>query len=165
MIKEQTILTKEIMTREVITVFQEDSLLNASEKMLKNEFNGLPVVDKKGKVVGIITEYDLLTKGTAIHLPTFIKLFRSTRKTDDYLVKGGLEEAFSFTVKDVMNSEPLTLGEDATLTELVHTFSEHHRINPIPIVNKSGILIGIVSRFDIIKFYANALQKMRDFNK
>ena len=136
-------------------------LLMASQKMLRNEFTGLPVVDAKKKVVGIVTEYDLLTKGTAIHLPTFIKLFSDypLSRTAESLMKGKLKDLLSFSVKDVMNTDPIVLKESATISEVVKIFGKHHRVNPIPIVNAVGVLVGIVSRYDIIKFYASMLER------
>lgn len=155
------ILIKDLMTPDVVSVRPETSLLDASEAIVSNQFNGLPVIDEEGKVVGILTEYDLLSKGTAIHLPTFIKLFGAypDHQKEDYLIGKNLGDILSFTVKDVMNSDPLTMRQDDTLTALVDQFSTHHHVNPIPIVDHDGKLVGIVSRFDIVRYYASILQE------
>jgi len=71
----EKIRARDIMTRKVVSVFPETTLLEVSDKFIRHELNGLPVINKSRKVVGIITEYDLLTKGTALHLPTLAKLF------------------------------------------------------------------------------------------
>ncbi len=128
--------------------------MSEAGKLLANHnFNGMPVIDGAGKLVGIITEYDMISKGLAIHLPTFqtilenIPVFREDRSH----FKKEVQEIAALKVKDVMNDDPLTLPEDATFAEAVKVFSEHHRVNPIPIINKSRKVIGIISRFDIFK--------------
>jgi CBS domain-containing protein len=153
------ILIKDIMTEDVATVTPETSLLEASQKMMQERYNGLPVVDVDNVVVGIVTEYDLLSKGTSIHLPTFIKLFGSYSGKDkkEQLLGEQLGDIMGFTVKDVMNTDPLVMHEDDSLTHVVNQFSKHHRVNPIPIIDMNGKLIGIVSRFDVIKYYASVL--------
>jgi len=153
------IVAKDIMTKGVIAVFPETLLLRASEIMTKNGYNGLPVLDKNKKVIGIITEYDLLTKGTAIHLPTFIKLFSDFPEEKNMLIKEKLGDILNFTVRDVMNSDPLMVKENADLTKVIGLFSAHHRVNPIPVINEEGLLSGIISRFDVIKFYAKMLSE------
>ena len=160
----QQVSVKDIMTKIVVTVVPETSLLEASELMTKHHFSGLPIVDGTKKIVGILTEYDLLTKGTAIHLPTFLKLFGQCpdHKKGEYTVEGNLSEILAFTVKDVMNSEPLTTHADAPLLEIVELFEKHHRVNPVPVVDENKKLVGIVSRYDIIRYYAKMLAKAQD---
>ena len=146
-------LVKDIMTKKVICVSKDTPLLDAYKLMIKNEFNGLPVIDGDKRVVGILTEYDLISKGTKMHLPTYIKLFNKP-----------LADILAFTVKDVMNVEPLLMKDSSTIAEVVEIFSMHHRVNPIPLVNNNNILVGIVSRYDIIKFDANMLKKAEKEN-
>jgi len=151
----------DIMTKNVFTVTPETPLLEASELLLRHNFNGIPVVSSENKVIGIMTQYDLLSRGTEIHLPTFIKMFGDmplNKKEGDYGLKGKFDDILSFTVKDVMNNEPLTIKESASVADIVREFSEHHRVNPIPVVDVNGILVGIVSRYDIIQFYAKMLE-------
>ena len=157
MTQPKTILVRDIMTKDVLTVTVATPLIDAFHMMLKAGFNGLPVVDEDNKVVGIVTDYDLITKTTAIHIPTYIKIFGEPvfdGKQSVLNEKGGDGVT---TVNPVMNLEPLVLLADATLAEAVKAFSEHHRVNPIPVVDNSGKLVGVVSRFDIIKFYAGVL--------
>lgn len=153
---------RDIMTKSVVTVSPETPITEASRFLVENEFNGLPVVDANRRVVGIITEYDLLSKGTAIHLPTFMKLFGDypASQGDEFHLKGKFSDILKITVGEVMNADPLTLPEDATIVEVVEAFSRHHRVNPIPIVNAAGAISGIVSRFDVIKFYAKMLHEV-----
>ncbi|MBX4190363.1 CBS domain-containing protein [Candidatus Parcubacteria bacterium] len=147
----------DFMTRDVVSVTPETPLLEAVNILQKYKFNGLPVVDSSRRVVGIITEYDLIIKGSSIHLPTFIKLFSELDiyKKDSSLIKEDLKKIFQLKVKDVMNSEPLTLPESSSLLEIVNTFTQHHKVNPVLIVGKDNILGGVVSRSDMLKFFGN----------
>lgn len=158
------ILIKDIMTKKVATVAPDTSLIEASDKMIRSEFNGLPVVDRDQKVVGIITEYDLLSKGTAIHIPTFIRLmgeFPTKKRRASLLFKKSFEEMVSFTVRDVMNKDPIIMWEGSTFSNILRVFSEHHRVNPIPVVNAKGKLVGIVSRFDVIRYFSGFLKELK----
>ena len=153
------------MTRKVTTVAPETSVIEASDKLVKGEFNGMPVVDKAGQVVGIVTEYDLLTKGTAIHIPTFIRLmgeYPAESRKKDLLFKKSLEEMVYFTVQDIMNKDPIIMWEGSTFSNILRVFSEHHRVNPIPIVDAKGRLTGIVSRFDVVKYFVKLLRELRN---
>ena len=161
----QHILIKDLMTRNIVAVSPETSIVEASEKIVKGEFNGLPVIDKDKKVVGIITEYDLLTKGTAIHIPTFIRLlgeYPGKKRQKELLFKKSLEEMVYFTVGDVMNKDPIIMWEGSTFSNILRVFSEHHRVNPIPIVDAKSRLVGIVSRFDVVKYFAKMLKELRE---
>ncbi len=145
------------MTREAVSVTPETALLAAAHIMAEHNFAGLPVVDGSKKVVGILTEYDLLTKGSAIHLPTFLKLINQfdVYKKDQSLIRDDLRKILSLKVQDVMNDDPLVLFEETPIEDAARTFAEHHKVNPIPIVDQDGLLAGVLSRSDIIKFYAD----------
>ena len=144
---------KDLMTKKVISVNPDTLLVEAINMVFKYNFNGLPVVDNANRLVGILTEYDLVIKGSSIHLPTLIKLFSELDhyKKDKGLIKNDLEKIFKAKVSEAMNADPLTLQETATLEEVVKAFSEHHRVNPIPIMNLDNKMVGIISRSDLIK--------------
>jgi len=77
-------------------------------------------------------------------------------------LQDALAESVAFTVRDVMNPDPITFKEDTPIEEMVEAFSAHHRVNPVPVTNREGIVTGIVSRYDIIKFYAFMLRKAKN---
>lgn len=134
--------------------------------MLEGGFGGLPVVNKDSVVVGILTDYDLTIKGSALHLPTFLKLLKEFEiyKKDSSLIKDDLEKILKMSVADAMNEEPLVLQEGASIEEAVKTFGEHHRVNPIPIVDKDNKLVGILSRRDIIKLFGSKSAHLHEGN-
>ena len=68
---------KDIMTSDVVSVHPDASILEAHELIAQHNFDGLPVVDREHHLVGILTEYDLLVKGSSLHLPTFQKVIEN----------------------------------------------------------------------------------------
>jgi len=146
---------RNFMIKDVVSVRPDTPLLEATNTMLKGGFTGVPVVDEKNAVVGILTEYDLLTKGSSLHLPTFLKLIKEfdVYKKDESLISEDLKKILNLKVLDLMNDDPLTLNPNMPIEEAAKVFAEHHKVNPILIVDENKKLIGVLSRFDVIKFY------------
>ena len=144
---------KDIMTRKVISVHPDDLLIDAAKTLAEHNFDGVPVVDKDKKIVGILTEYDMISKGSSVHLPTFQIIIQNLQvfRKDKSQFRKEFEEISSLKVKDVMNDNPLTLSENATFEETVAAFRDHHRVNPIPVINNKHKVVGVVSRFDVLK--------------
>lgn len=118
---------KSLMNPRVISVLPETSIITVIDIILSNNFNGIPVVDKKGLLVGIVTKYDIISK-------------RSSLRDDS-------------RVSDVMNNDPLTLFENMTVDDAVKSFTEHHKVDPIPVVDMDRRVIGIISRYDMVKLF------------
>ncbi|KKU52650.1 MAG: hypothetical protein A3H69_00430 [Candidatus Sungbacteria bacterium RIFCSPLOWO2_02_FULL_47_9] len=137
---------QDIMTKDVVSVFPETPLIEAAKVLYEHRYDGVPVVDSNNALLGILTEYDLVSKGSAVHLPTLQKIFSQLAITNG-MVDGLKEEAAkisTLTVRDVMNAEPLTLQASATIQEAVTLFLEHHRVNPIPVVDENQRVIGVI---------------------
>ncbi|KKU88039.1 MAG: hypothetical protein UY17_C0004G0001 [Candidatus Beckwithbacteria bacterium GW2011_GWC2_47_9] len=147
------IFVKDVMTKKVFSVEAETPLIQAAKIIMAHNFDGVPVVDKENKLVGILTEYDLIEKGSSIHLPTFQKILENLKvlKQDSSEFQKEVKEVSALKVKDVMNEDPLTLAPETSFDEMVKTFREHHRVNPIPVIDKDKKVIGVVSRFDVLK--------------
>src|SRR3989338_2973212 len=154
-------LIGDIMTKNVVTAYEDTPILEASEQITPNRFNGLPVIDKDRKVIGIITEHNILAKGAAVYMPKFIEFFSKSHNASNEPPPIDLSAIFALTVKNIMNHAPIIASVDESIEELIKIFSQHHIVNPIPIVDKEGILVGIVSRFDIVKYYADVIHQMQ----
>lgn len=146
---------KDLMTSEVVSVTPETPLVKAVEIILEKDFSGLPVVDKNNVLLGIVTDYDLILKGSAIHLPTFLQLLKEFQvyKKDASLIRGDIQKILEMKVGDVMNTDPLVLFDDSTINDALNAFGQHHRVNPIPILDREHKLVGIISRLDMLKLY------------
>lgn len=146
---------QDVMSRQVVAVRPETPVLEAHEVISKHAFDGVPVVDAENRLVGILTEYDLVVKGSSLHLPTFQKILSElpVYRKDRSRFRNEVKELTALTVRDVMNPDPLTLAEDATFEDVVAAFRDHHRVNPIPVIDSERKVVGVVSRYDVLKLF------------
>ena len=141
------------MEKNVVSVRPDTPLSEAAKILAEHGFDGVPVVDEQNTLQGILTEYDMISKGSVIHLPTFQKILESMPvfSKDKKEFQSDVREVANMKVRDVMNTDPLTLRQDATYEETVAAFRDHHRVNPIPVIDEYKKVIGVVSRFDVLK--------------
>ena len=146
-------MIQDIMSKEVVSLTTDMLLGDAAKILAEHSFDGAPVIDGDGKLVGILTEYDLISKGSAIHLPTFQFILQNLQifKKDRSHFEKEIKDLSDLKVKDVMNSDPLTLSDAASYEDAVRAFQEHHRVNPIPVIDENRKVVGVVSRFDVLK--------------
>ncbi|MBI3701612.1 MAG: CBS domain-containing protein [Afipia sp.] len=137
----------EIMTTPVIGVSPDATLLEMTGLMVQNHISGLPVVDKHGKLVGMVTEGDCLRRaelGTEKKQSSWATFFSSTDKlAENYIRSHGRK------VSDIMTGNPITVGESASVVDAV-ALMEKNRVKRLPVVN-SKKLVGIVSRANIVQ--------------
>lgn len=136
----------DIMSRRVISVAPDASILDAVRLMLQHHISGLPVIDASGALIGVVTEGDFLRRsetGTERRRPRWLEFLIGPRHLADEYV-----HTHSRTVKDVMTPEPVTIGEDAGLDEAVELM-EGRRIKRLPVV-RSGQVVGIISRANLL---------------
>ena len=147
------IFVKDIMTKEVTATSPETSLLDVAKIIAEHNFNGLPVIDKENKVVGIITEFDLIAKASEVTITTLRKVLKDVYEStdDNNRLKEKSDEIYPLKVSDVMTVDPITTSVDSTFEELIDLFKKNQRINPIPVVDSDNKLIGLISRSDILK--------------
>jgi len=144
---------KDIMTADVVSVKPEASLVEVAKLLTERRFNGVPVIDNAGLLVGIITEYNLISNQSGIHLPTLQAVLGQLPvfHKDKSEFSEEIASVSKLTARDVMNNDPLTLPITATYNEVVKAFQDHHAINPIPVIDSARRLVGVVSRFDVLK--------------
>ncbi len=142
---------KDIMTKEVYLIRLDTSVTEAAKIMDENGLDGLPIVDKDKVLLGIVTQYDLIKNAAHVHLPTLQIIFKNLYIKDSKEVEEEKKKITSLAVKDVMNPDPLILKPDVDIAEVISLFKDHHLVNPIPVIDESRRVIGIISRYDIIK--------------
>ena len=137
----------EVMSSKPITVPAEAGLTDALRLMLDHHVSGLPVVDGKGGLVGILTEGDLLRRGeigTAGQRSRWLDLLMTSgRQASDYV------RTHARRVGEIMTRDVVSVAEDTPLTEVVRLM-ERHRIKRVPVL-RDGALIGIPSRADLLR--------------
>jgi len=157
--KEWSIVMKvrDVMTSPVISIEPESPVLEAVHIMLQRHISGLPVVDKEGHLVGIMTEGDLLRRvetGTQHRRPRWLEyLVGPGRLADEYTRSHGRK------VNEIMTADPLTVTEDTRLDEVVRLM-EKRRIKRLPVVRGDEV-VGIVSRANLVHALAGLAREVK----
>ena len=142
------------MTRDPIVVHPETSLKEAIQILAQQHISGLPVVDGDGKLVGIISDSDLLWQETGVEPPPYIMLLDSVIYLENPATyEKDLRKAMGLTVGEVMSNKPITVKPDKSLRDAAKQMQAHH-IHRLPVLDDNGKLIGILSRGDIIRSMA-----------
>ncbi len=137
---------KEIMTKDVISVFPDTSAQEALDLLKKMEISGLPVIDKDGKLVGMFTEKDILS----YILPSYIeKVGRFIYEENPKSTKRKAEELSKMKVAQLMRKDVITTTEDTTICEVARVILTQ-KARRVPVVDKSGKVVGIVARCDVL---------------
>lgn len=135
----------DIMTTDIVILNTKDSLHSASRKLAENSTSGAPVVDDIGRVVGIVSEHDIVS-----YLAKFEDKDMEDVDTKDLPILAHIYVQASTTpVVQIMTTEIISAKPDTKIEILTRLMTEHN-INRIPIVEK-GKLIGMVSRIDILR--------------
>ena len=143
-----------VMTPDPITVEPQTPLTEAIRILAEKQITGLPVVDQGGKLVGVISESDLMWKETGVDPPPYIMFLDSVI----YLQNPArydkeIHKALGQTVGEVMSDSPITIDPHSSLREAAHLMHEKH-VRRLPVVDSEGKVIGILTRSDIIRTMA-----------
>lgn len=145
-----TLIARDVMQRDVRAVGPEATLQEVAEILAQREYSGLPVVDDEGRLLGIVTEGDLLVRARRLQLPLIFPFIgghvylENPRRFEEQLRK-----AVGVNVTDVMTKDVVAVAEDTPLHELAEIMVQR-KINRLPVAN-DGRLVGLVTRDDIIR--------------
>jgi len=132
-------LKAEQFMQDVVTYYHvEDTVDRLAGAMSECGFGSVPILATDGKLVGIVSEFDLLKA-----------------------IEGGKEMA-KVTAGEVMTKDPITVTRNTLAMEIVHLLQEKHLIRT-PVVDADGKLVGVVSRRDIIQGYLRATKSVGGF--
>jgi CBS domain-containing protein len=145
---------KDLMRTDVVTVTPSTSLKDAAALLVEHGISGLPVCDDDGTVVGVVSEADILVKEGG----------PSEREGLLAWVLGGdvPAEAAKFharTVGEAMTAPAITTGPHRLVASAARAMVEH-RIKRLPVVDLGGTLLGIVTRFDLIRAFVRSDQEI-----
>lgn len=118
---------RDIMTRPVVSARKNASARDIALQLLSGLYSGMPVTDENGKVIGVVTKYDLL--GQVCEGKELVKL----------------------TAEDVMSKNPITVDVGTSLNDVLKTMLDNNIIR-LPVTD-DGRLVGVVARCDILKTY------------
>ena len=139
-------LAKDVMQRDVIAVAPETTIEEVARLMLRHSISGFPVVDASKKVVGVVSEVDLMRKGIKPNEPTVWQVcawgVSETDKISEYTE--ALRKYMAKTAGEIMTSPAVTVVPDETL-EAVGRLMFEKKIKRV-IVTDMGQLVGVISR-------------------
>lgn len=121
---------KEIMTRDLIRATEDMTIEEALKVLINHRITGLPVVDKKGKMKGVISEYDILSQ-----------------------ISGSKKKSARIFQDKISYSKKIdAITEDTPLSKIVSEFIDT-KYRRLPVIDRKGNLVGIITRRDLMKVY------------
>jgi CBS domain-containing protein len=152
---------KDVMTGETVVLSPEETIAEAVEKFAKHRISGCPVIDDQGRIIGMMTETDILEslkthyKELKMKVPpetiigiSFVEIAKKREAMKAF------EDISTTPVKDVMTRSVTTAEPEDELEDVIQMMVKND-VNRVPITDK-GVLVGIVTRGDIIR----SVQKM-----
>jgi CBS-domain-containing membrane protein len=139
-------LVKDVMTTPVVTVDPTTSFREIVARLAEHRVSAVPVVDDDNRVLGVVSEADLLLKEEFPEPDKDIPLWRTRRHRLERAKAAG------DTAAELMSAPAVTVGPDATVTEAARLL-HRHGIKRLPVVDPAGPLLGIVSRADLLKVF------------
>lgn len=149
---------KDVMTREVVCVEGETPFKQVALLLSDNRISGLPVVDDEEKVVGVISETDLLQRQAQQvegHGRRYVRRLRLTRSARTAAAK-----ARATTADHLMSRPAITATPDDYVTEAAQLM-RNHRVERLPVVDDMGRLVGIVTRGDLLRVFLRTDEDIR----
>jgi CBS domain-containing protein len=140
----------DVMVSNVVTVDTTASIADVATILIRNRISGVPVIDEKGSLAGIVSEGDLLRRpeaDTYVRRSWWLELLTPTETLAADFVK-----THSRKVTDVMTRDVITAAPDTPLSDIAGLLERHH-IKRVPIVDK-GKVVGIVSRANLLQALA-----------
>jgi CBS domain-containing protein len=145
---------RDIMTPDPVTVTRELPVTEAAHIMTEKRVGALPVLDGAGKLIGLVTEGDLIMQDAKVHFPTYLHLLGGfvfyPGSTERF--ESDLKKAVGATVEDVMTVDPITVAPDATVED-VATLLVQQEVSRLPVMDGDA-LVGIISKSDIVRAIA-----------
>lgn len=126
----ESTVASEIMTREILSAREDMTVEEALKILVNSRITGMPVVDAKGRMIGVVSEFDLLqqiSRHKRLKPQIFQEPIEFSRKAD-------------------------SVREDASLKDVVHAFIEK-KFRRLPVLDAKGRLVGIITRRDLIRIY------------
>ena len=141
---------KDIMTRDPLTTGLQTDISDAAAILLKNDINGLPVMDEDGKLVGILCQSDLVSLQKKFPLPsvfTFLDGFLPLSSMS--AMEREIQKISASTVEDAMTPSPVTVDVETPVDEIAGLMVDK-KFHSLP-VREDGKLVGMVGMKDVLK--------------
>jgi CBS domain-containing protein len=141
---------KEIMTKDVVSINPDENVSNSLAILFKMQISGLPVIGTEGELLGMFTEKEVLS----YTLPSYIeKVGRFIYEENPKSTKKKFSDLDKIKVSQLMRKDVVTTTEDTTLCEVARIMLTQ-KARRLPVLDKSGKVIGIVARCDVLRAFA-----------
>ena len=138
------------MTRDLITVSPDTEIVHAAKLLLEKGINGIPVVDKKGELVGIICQSDLIAQQKRLPIPSVFTLLDGfIPLTSMKHFEKAVQKIAATTVADAMTPKPVTVQTETSIEELASLMVDKS-FHTLPVVDE-GKLVGVVGKEDVLR--------------
>ncbi|HKP89753.1 MAG TPA: CBS domain-containing protein [Thermoleophilaceae bacterium] len=144
-------LVRQVMTADPVTVAPDATVEDVVRAMREQELPGLPVVDGDNRLVGIVTESDLVIADDEgdLHIPHYIELFGGMVFLEPLRgFEARLKKAAAATARDMMTADPVTVEADDPVRKAARMIADSGH-NRLPVV-EGGKLVGVVTRVDVL---------------
>jgi CBS domain-containing protein len=144
---------RDIMTAEVLTVSPETSIADLSKTLENRQIGGVPVVDKGGRLVGVITQSDLVDRARDLELPPAINIldFHFYLQIPSHSIHK-VEKMLGTTVGDCMSPDPVTVAPDTPVSQIAALMAKQ-KFHTIPVL-QAGKIVGIIGKMDLVRAMA-----------
>jgi CBS domain-containing protein len=150
---------RDIMTKQVVTVRPDDPVTAIVHLFRSKAISGVPVMDDRGEVVGIVTELDLIARHARPHFPTYIQFLDSIIYLEGpKRYRESMRHILATTAGELMTTPVQTAAPEMDVQDLAAMMVER-RVNPVPIVDGEGRLVGIVSHTDLLAMIEKASEQ------
>lgn len=146
---------RDVMTKDVVSVTEDAPYKEIVSTLAQHAVSAVPVVDSVGRVLGVVSEADLLHKMEFAGLEPHLHLLERRQR------RAARTKATGDTARDLMSAPAVTIGPDVALPAVASTM-ERERVKRLPVVDAQGRLTGIVSRRDLLRVYLRDDESVRD---
>jgi CBS domain-containing protein len=151
------ISVQDAMQKEVITLRRVEKIEEAARILRNNKISGAPVVDEDNKMIGIVSEGDIMrllefhTPNLNLILPSPLDLIelpiRMKAEYDE--ISAGLKKASLVIIQEIMTKKVITITPEKSISDAAEQM-DNHKVKRLPVLDEKGDLIGIITRGDII---------------
>jgi CBS domain-containing protein len=151
------ITVRDIMSTNLITITPDLDIARAAKTLLDNRVNGAPVVDKKGRLVGILCQSDLISQQKKLPIPTLFTFLDGVIQLPSMKqIEKQVSKIAALTVAEAMTPNPVTVNPDTNI-ETVAALMVDKNFHTLPVVEGSK-LVGIIGKEDVLRTLLPSLQ-------
>ena len=144
---------RDIMTQPVLTVSPQTLVSDLAKTLVGKNISGVPVVDADGRLVGIVTQSDLVERAQELELPPALNIldFHLYLEVPSHFFRK-LEKMLGATVGDIMSPKPVTVSPDTPVPRLA-ALMDRQKVHTLPVL-EGGKIVGIIGKIDLVRALA-----------